>query len=493
MNDLRREVLALSRAPRCSSTFLHAWLHEVCDRNLADLQNLLHDHGSADPRLQDLCDGLEALSRDVHTRSPQVVEWLNLMARSPVRDRFLLSCAAALMTLDDLHRADRALLQYTCCPVPEALAGFPPRILLPPAPEGPWCHPDVRHRILQRKGEDHRTTTRGLLQLWWHVVPASRQPTPSWERLPEHVDRVLRSRLPNPTFALASPFVGLRFQVRGDPSRKRSDKGTPYLFQGLHPEDREAATRELERLLLRCRERKVDVLVLPELAMDPFLEKALANLLSTGNPTRHPALVIAGSAHVQEAFRPRGPGGGVGHGEDGASWNRCLVLDARGDEVWRHVKCKGFRIPAEEARNLPAPFLEDWNLDSDGGFEDIHVGTQVRILDGSLGRMAALICLDYCGHTLRDLLISAGVNLVWVPAMTTSMGAFADRARELGTAVQAASFVSNSGWILNRMGLDSVSSGLAYLPYPGALHTWSPRQQEEGMVVFTIRQLIPST
>jgi len=126
-------------------------------------------------------------------------------------------------------------------------------------------------------------------------------------------------------------------------------------------------------------------------------------------------------------------------------------------------KCAAYNLPGAQV----TPHLgQTLGLDERGGCEDITQSEVLEVLDTPLGRLATPICLDFCGEQLRDLLVDACVNLLFVPAMTPQMKPFVDRARDLGTQNRAATFAVNSTWLLRQIGVPPVPESvvLAYLP-----------------------------
>jgi hypothetical protein len=409
--------------------------------------------------------------------------WRSLLAEGTLRwiredetDRLLVFCAALLQALDARHRDRRAGIEDPTVKVPSALGGG--RTLFLPPPASPLTDLIPEPQRLRRGPGDYKNDPGEILGLWWRLIPLDDLSVqPQMSELDADVSWDLSRRLEarDLRFGLASPFPGLNYGIRSHPGRCGPD-GIPYHFAELNPESRLAAESALQEILDRCAAKGVDVLCFPELTLDTSLQQRLVLLLKTRDFSYRPALVMAGSFHV----------------DSDAHWvNRCRVFSGTGNLLFSQDKCMPYRIPAVQAQNDP-DLHSLLRIDHRGGYEDIQLSNTLEILDGPLGRLATPICLDYCGDELRDLLIGAAVNLLLVPAMTLRMEPFYERARDLGTQVRAVSFVTNSAWLLEQAGkLNPGNLALAYLPaHPVPEVTRDPT---DPLWVFSIRELLGLT
>ena len=131
----------------------------------------------------------------------------------------------------------------------------------------------------------------------------------------------------------------------------------------------------------------IHLLVLPELAVDPPARSHLRGLLRAklkegGGPLHG---VVAGSFHLW----------GRVPFEGGLPVNEAVLLDPAGETSAWHWKKGRFRVPSSELKD-PSQFYPDGPPAEMAKeiFEDIHYGSQLQVLDTSLGRLAVLICAD---------------------------------------------------------------------------------------------------
>jgi len=465
-------VAALSGAPPLRRLDLHALLHRLCAVRIVNLRNCLREPAWAEP--------LAKFERQA-TLILEKGDWRDQLAQKILRwiggddpDRLLVFCAATLRALDARHQERRLDVAGSTVSLSAALGGGETLFLPPPAT--PLSDLIPQPQRLRRGPGDLKSDPREILGLWWHLVALEDLPVqPRLQELDARVSHELAGRLKtlDLRFALASPFAELLYGIRSDPARFGAD-GTPYRFSELRPESLEEAQRNLLEILERCSELKVDVLCFPELTLDTDLQNRLVLLLKTQDLPHRPVLVMAGSFHV----------------DSNGQWvNRCRIFSGQGRLLFSQDKCVPYRIPASQAGESPE-LCALLGIDHRGGSEDIHLSGFLEIVDGPLGRLATPICLDYCGDQLRDLFIATAVNLLLVPAMTSRMEPFQKRAQDLGTQSGAASFVTNSAWLLGKKRSDR-NLALAYLPaHPVPVLT---RDSADPLWVFSIRELLGLT
>lgn len=260
------------------------------------------------------------------------------------------------------------------------------------------------------------------------------------------------TQIPRPLrIGLACPPMPLQYELTG-----RTNTRDEHLFRFVDtpPDD---ATRDLLRRVLE-QAKDIHILIFPELEISPQVLRYLQEQLAQ---QPGPALIVAGSSHVQD---------------DAGRWrNRCTLLDRAGRVLGSHDKTLPFGVPASDCHPpLPPEGIE----------EDMESGTTLTCFESTVGRLAIPICLDFCGNNLRARFADAGINLLLIPAMTTSMQRFEEVARELGTTSEASSFVANSRWIF-RLTNGQGKIHLAYLPRRGALHS-TTLDETAQLYVYTI-------
>jgi hypothetical protein len=132
-------------------------------------------------------------------------------------------------------------------------------------------------------------------------------------------------------------------------------------------------------------EDKVNLILLPELTVDRTARSHLQRLLRDrcGEASRLCG-VVAGSFHLWDSEKQ----------VDGEPppFNETVFLDRTGAVVTTHRKKGRFRVPASDL--LDALFPDRGDVLRAEIFENIRYGTELKILDTPLGRLALLICAD---------------------------------------------------------------------------------------------------
>lgn len=462
------QALAL---PDLSRIDLHAWLHRHCHNHVQRLRNLLREPAwneravEIEQRL-----GLSLGQPDWKARLAGKAGW-------GTEDQALIFSAALLRALDAHHKTHRSEMGTPFVDVPAELGGGRTLFLPPPPASFEELIPEKRR--LARGAGYFKSDVHQVLDLWWRLVPLEgRAIQPSLLTLPAPVSGELgfRLRQGDLRIGVCSPFSTLDYLVRTDPARyHEASGGVPYRFAEMAPDCLDHGRKLLAEVLDDCAREGIDLLCFPELTLDTSLLRELSNLLKLKNETLHPALVMAGSFHVDA---------GLGRA------NRCTLLDGFGNIVAVQDKCTPYSMPGAQVLKLQPDLRTRLGLDERGGYEDIELSDTFNIIECSLGRMAMPICLDFCGDQLRNLLEDTQVNLLLVPAMTPRMSPFFVRARDLGTTNRATTLAVNSSWLLRQIGLrPRRHRAFAYLPAKGALKGGG-RRISDDLSVFTIREVL---
>ena len=462
------QVLAF---PDLSRLHLHAWLHRHCQTHVQRLRNLLREP-AGNKRAAEIEQqlGISIARADWKAR-------LAAQGRWGAEDQALIFSAALLRALDEHHKARRSELGAPSVDIPSDLGGGRTLFLPPPSSSIEELIP-VKRRLSRGAGY-FRSDINQVLGLWWHLVPLEGraiQPALLTLRTSVSDELAVRLRQGDLRIGVCSPFATLDYLVRTDPARcHAASGGVPYRFAEMLPECLDHARKLLAEVLDDCARERIDLLCFPELTLDTSLLRELSLLLKIRNDTLHPALVMAGSFHVDA-----GPGRA----------NRCSLLDGLGNVVAVQDKCTPYSMPGAQVLKLQPDIRARLGLDGRGGYEDIELSGTFNIIECSLGRMATPICLDFCGDQLRNLLEDTQVNLVLVPAMTPRMSPFYERARGLGTTNRATTLAVNSSWLLRQIGLRSRRQrAFAYLPAKRALKGGG-RRISDDLSVFTIREVL---
>lgn len=247
----------------------------------------------------------------------------------------------------------------------------------------------------------------------------------------------LRSRVENGPVRIAVSPLSLNAALQGH-TLPGFPAGQPdrFLLDSVGPEQPQAEL--LTSILERCSREAVSILVLPELRVPPGLARVIVEFLrhQDCNATRGVLLVVAGSWHV--------------HDDKTGGWvNRSLVLDCRGEIVWRHRKLAEHNITPPNVRENPG-LKNLLGISDRGGIEGIRTGEQLEFCDSALGRFAVAICCGFFHHPLRQLLRDSGADIFLVPAMSPSLSEIDSCARELVSAHHAATFVAGCGTVARK-------------------------------------------
>lgn len=184
----------------------------------------------------------------------------------------------------------------------------------------------------------------------------------------------------------------------------------------------DALAAHLERLMAAAAEQGVHLLVLPELTVDPPARRALAARLAADRPAPPPYGVVAGSFHLLDC----------GYGRPCA--NESVLLDHAGAPLMAHHKRGRFRFPSEFLGTAPHFFSRVHPEPAAEIREDIAYGSELQIVETTLGRLALLICADGIvkdGKGYLPVIRRLRPDLVFVVAMSTETEPFEDLLKEM--------------------------------------------------------------
>jgi hypothetical protein len=163
-----------------------------------------------------------------------------------------------------------------------------------------------------------------------------------------------------------------------------------------------------------------EIAILPELTL-PEPDALSASLRSA--PADYPPLIVAGSAHAS-LITDEGRKIRVNESQ--------VYLD--GVRVHAHRKIHPLESRHFGTVELPHPLIED--ITDDAG--------ELIVLSGQHTRMAVVICADLNEQEIPRLLAAVGVNLLLVPVMTYSAGAFTGAVTSLASQCQAVCALANT-------------------------------------------------
>jgi len=216
-------------------------------------------------------------------------------------------------------------------------------------------------------------------------------------------------------------------------SRPRSAPQPPHEFHLTSIGPASAQIAALQSVLTLACERRVAILVLPELRMPPYLLDAAREFLIRQAVTDRQGLLLvaAGSWHIDESEQ---------------RFNRCMVIDRRGEDVWTHDKLVEFEITARNVADSPDAYSAI-GIGPGGGIEGISRGRELQFYDSGIGRLAVAICVGFFSPDVRRLIETSGVGLFLVPAMTPSITAIEECSAALVHNQHAFTLAANCGRI----------------------------------------------
>lgn len=180
--------------------------------------------------------------------------------------------------------------------------------------------------------------------------------------------------------------------------------------------NREALGVEINQALEVARERRVTLLIFPELAIPPALEGAIVSHLSRGRGLAdYPLLTLLGLCH-----RPNSIGD--------LDLNEAVLLGPDGRELHRHRKL--------------APFSQYEEGKPSFG-EQLEVGRVLSVLESALGNLSPLICLELFHDRIGEALSRSHANLLVVPSLSPKTSAHRTAASRFQATLRAGTFVCN--------------------------------------------------
>lgn len=199
-----------------------------------------------------------------------------------------------------------------------------------------------------------------------------------------------------------------------------------------------------QRLVATLVERRIDVAVLPEIALDPADRTSLQQALDRAEAS-HPVLLIAGLAHRM----------GAAH-----YVNEALVVDSRGREIFRHEKIE--------------PFTDD-----SFGLEAItpREMTTYSFLETPVGRLVVNICRDVRSDVASVLNRALDATMLVVPAYSSRLDFVAGEAPVLGQRQRAVTISVNPAIV----GTKLRDAGYLYCPIRGKEHAAGTTLSQESI------------
>jgi hypothetical protein len=230
-----------------------------------------------------------------------------------------------------------------------------------------------------------------------------------------------------------SPFLraGMEFKTASLIDEWPDEEPTPFWFEEVKNID--VAKDRILCLLDQCVQQDVNILVLPELTIDPTLLEALRDWLCTNNRELVSSgqnglvMVVAGSFHVRK--------------DNDDICNLSTVLNHGGQVLWRQGKQQPFSVDQTDVQKTPE-LKRLIRISNAGGYERIKSADHICCVDTPLGRICVCICLDFIHPDNLNAFRHSGINVFLVPAMSYGNIRFQQAAWTFGGTNSASSFVA---------------------------------------------------
>lgn len=247
-----------------------------------------------------------------------------------------------------------------------------------------------------------------------------------------------------------------RFQADSGGTSFTVHPGDPY----WQPDLLDAHLREVLEAA-RSEEAPVHLVLFPELCIP---EGTRDKLVQTPG-ARTPYGIVAGSFHVWSREEP-----------DKAPFNESLLLDRKGESLLRHSKRGRYEVSGEFVRVNREYFPHPPERIQEKLLEGIRHGSELQILETSLGTLALLICADALEpdpNGYEALITQIRPDLLLLVAMSDETKQFEEFAVRMARSWIGTFFV-NAGCICElalREGPDLVAFNLALYEPPGSAPT----------------------
>jgi predicted amidohydrolase len=290
----------------------------------------------------------------------------------------------------------------------------------------------LRPRSAWRRLRDHRNEESGhrlneqppnlvqdlepLAMHWNHAPPIVARVDPSDDVLHELID-LGHARMPSLKIALCPLASGTRPRFRTDTTGRffHIDRGRP-IWNPAHLRD------HLAEVLAESAQRRIDIVVLPELCIDPAARGALAKQVKALSRANHRFLaVIAGSFHIWRKRRAAKP------------INEAVVLGPRGISQWNHVKHGTFTMRRDQVIGAKGTFFPDDQAEdlAEMLIEYVENGRELLVCDSRIGRLAMAICADVLQPGSRAEALKTWIrpDLLFVVSMSSNTQVFLHEGR----------------------------------------------------------------
>jgi Carbon-nitrogen hydrolase len=186
----------------------------------------------------------------------------------------------------------------------------------------------------------------------------------------------------------------------------------PIDFEALSVPTEDERARKLTKAITDAATRGVDVFVAPELTVTPSARAAALRALrwATGPQL---ALLVPGSFHERE--------------DDGAVFNRAILVDGKGNELAEHRKLTRFGR------------LEE------GWLESIALGDEITVIVTPIGTVAVAICKDFCDDHVGRVWEQIQPEWLLVPAYGRGASAHETAARRIARMVGTVTILAHEG------------------------------------------------
>jgi predicted amidohydrolase len=280
--------------------------------------------------------------------------------------------------------------------------------------------------------------------------------------------------------AITPLMEDLVFELDSHLDKWPANEKTPYWFTKIQNAE-DARKWLIEKVLNPCLQKKVDILILPELSIDKDLLDFLKNWLKQNNRERVSAgkqgllLVIAGSFHFENQNHER--------------FNSSTVLNHAGDILWTQNKIKRFSFDKTDIQKKPQ-LQTLLKTSPNGGYEGIYETDTICCADTPLGRISVCICIDFIHADHIDAFLQTQTNIFFVPAMSPHNTRFQETAKVFARDNLAAAFVANAAYAAQKTNSTIHQNGTSFYTLPNKKRTdVHAANDNKDLVIFDSKKL----
>lgn len=178
-------------------------------------------------------------------------------------------------------------------------------------------------------------------------------------------------------------------------------------------DNKEAELKQrVDDVIKKLEAEEVNIVVLPELAVNPEIVKAISNRLKENvkqsKQQTNIQLVVTGTCLIEKEDE-----------HTNLPYNDCVILDDTGEELWRQCKLNPYTLSTEKVKHykIKTEYPEEEHM------ECIHTNNRLEVRDGILGRMIVLICEDLAKNEPRQTVLQYLLpEWIFTPVLSEEIG-----------------------------------------------------------------------